>query len=304
MDSTDLFGLEGEGQDEVLVVDEEESRFKATQRTKRRRRSSDEDDEISKPAAAIVKPISAKKLAGIKKATDRSGVVYMSTVPKHMTSQLMREMLGRLGEVGRIYLAPKDDAAFRKNNIVRDEDSEDGEKAKKGSSDDEGSSRNKKGRNKSRRLSVAYVEGWIEFADKRVARSVVATLNAQTIGGRKRSLFHDCLWNLKYLPRFKWHHLTDQMSYETRSRQARLDAELAQSSRENKTYLANVEKSKHYAQLDRIRTHDEESQYHKPRRNFKQKQAWAQKTLPTTTSSSSSTAQPSEALSYVMSKVF
>lgn len=42
-----------------------------------------------------------------------------------------------------------------------------------------------------------YVEGWVEFRDKRVAKLVAASLNSTPMGTRKRSRFHDDLWNMK-----------------------------------------------------------------------------------------------------------
>lgn len=56
-----------------------------------------------------------------------------------------------------------------------------------------------------------FTEGWVEFMDKKVAKSVSETLNCSKIGHRKGKAFYDDLWNIKYLPKFKWHHLTDQL---------------------------------------------------------------------------------------------
>jgi hypothetical protein len=56
-----------------------------------------------------------------------------------------------------------------------------------------------------------YTEGWVEFKDKKVARSVAEMLNAQSIGGKKGSRWRDDVWTLKYLPKFKWHMLTEQV---------------------------------------------------------------------------------------------
>ena len=50
-----------------------------------------------------------------------------------------------------------------------------------------------------------------QFKDKRVARSVAEMLNAQPIGGKKGSRWRDDVWTMKYLPKFKWHMLTEQI---------------------------------------------------------------------------------------------
>jgi len=36
-------------------------------------------------------------------------------------------------------------------------------------------------------------------------------LNAQPIGGKKGTRWRDDVWTLKYLPKFKWHALTEQV---------------------------------------------------------------------------------------------
>jgi len=56
-----------------------------------------------------------------------------------------------------------------------------------------------------------YTEGWVEFKDKKVARSVAGMLNAQPIGGKKGPRWRVDVWTLKYLPKFKWHMLTEQV---------------------------------------------------------------------------------------------
>ena len=56
-----------------------------------------------------------------------------------------------------------------------------------------------------------YTEGWVEFKDKKIARSVAEMLNAQPIGGKKGTRWRDDVWTLKYLPKFKWHMLTEQV---------------------------------------------------------------------------------------------
>lgn len=40
-------------------------------------------------------------------------------------------------------------------------------------------------------------------------------LNSNPMGGKRRSAHHDDLWCLKYLPKFKWDHLTEEMGTST-----------------------------------------------------------------------------------------
>lgn len=51
----------------------------------------------------------------------------------------------------------------------------------------------------------------------------------------------DDLWNLKYLPKFKWSHLTEKVAYERRVREQKLRVEMMQARRENAAYVQMVE---------------------------------------------------------------
>ncbi|BFZ62559.1 RNA-binding ATPase activator esf2 [Saitoella coloradoensis] len=265
----DWFGLGSDEEDAGGASDEEEeeSRGKAT---KRRKLSDDEvsgddasdfgsdeegylsgdadsDTELSKPKGKYeesgLAPLEdddltitdgprkrgkSKKLAGLSSedlekarlARKKSGVVYMSRIPPFMKPQKVKHLLQKFGPIGRIFLAPEDPKSYAK--------------------------RVRFGGNKKRN----FTEGWIEFKDKKVAKTVAETLNATGIGGKKGSYYHDDLWNLKYLPKFKWDHLTEQIAYENASRQSRLRAEIQQATRENKTFIQNVERGKMVANME------------------------------------------------------
>ena len=43
------------------------------------------------------------------------------------------------------------------------------------------------------------------------AAQTVAMLNGQQMGGKRRSAYHYDLWCLKYLPKFKWESLTEEI---------------------------------------------------------------------------------------------
>ncbi|KAI8870969.1 hypothetical protein GQ42DRAFT_102936, partial [Ramicandelaber brevisporus] len=144
----------------------------------------------------------------------RAGVVYMSRIPPYMHHRKVRQLLSRFGEIGRIYLAPEDDQ--------------------------EAARRKKYGGNKKKK----FKEGWIEFADKSVAKNIAASLNGTKIDPKKRSFYHEDLWTLKYLNRFKWNNLTEQIAYERAAHEHRLRAEISQARKEVRTYRENVEKAK------------------------------------------------------------
>lgn len=103
----------------------------------------------------------------------RRGVIYMSRVPPFMKPNKLRTMLEPYGEITRLFLAEEDSAARKR--------------------------RKQSGGNGSKQ----FVEGWIEFADKKIARRVAESLNAKIMGGKKGDYYHDDMWNLKYLKNFK-----------------------------------------------------------------------------------------------------
>lgn len=79
---------------------------------------------------------------------------------------------------------------------------------------------------------------------KRNARNVATMLNNKQVGGKRRSASYDTLWNIKYLPRFKWAHLTERLAYEKAVHQQRMRTEIAQVKRETNFFIENVDKSK------------------------------------------------------------
>ena len=90
---------------------------------------------------------------------------------------------------------------------------------------------------------VSFVEGWVEFANKKDAKTAVAQLNGRIVGGKKKSFFHDYIWTMKYLHGFKWPQLMELMDHEKRLRQDKLKAEFARSRKEDEKYLENAAKS-------------------------------------------------------------
>ena len=141
----------------------------------------------------------------------RSGVLYMSRVPIGMKIIDIRKLLNDYG-IQRCYFIP-----FKKKlqNI-------DGKRVQ------------------------AYKEGWIEFEDKIYAKLAEYQLNGKPIGGNKKCIYRDELWNLKYLHKFKWNDLVESMTLEKKIQEKKLKIEIAQSKRENDFIIKNYEKSKKY----------------------------------------------------------
>jgi len=93
----------------------------------------------------------------------------------------VKHLLSQFGAINRIFLSPESPKSY--------------------------ALRKRFGGNKKRN----FEEGWVEFLDKKIAKLVAETLNANPIGGKKGSYYYDDVWNIKYLPKFKWHHLTEQI---------------------------------------------------------------------------------------------
>ncbi|CAA7259564.1 unnamed protein product [Cyclocybe aegerita] len=144
-------------------------------------------------------------------AQERAGVIYISRIPPGMQPSKVRHLLGAYGAIGRVYLQQED----AKRAYLR--------------------------RKYTSTKKPHYTEGWVEFKDKKIARSVAEMLNAQPIGGKKGTRWRDDIWTMKYLPRFKWYMLTEQVAHEAAIHRAKLRVELSQSKAEQQQYLRNVE---------------------------------------------------------------
>jgi len=183
--------------------------------------SEDQEDTISDgildaegfagPSEKAAKPLTKEELAAFKAAQERSGVIYISRIPPGMRPTKVRHLMSTYGEVGRVYLQPEDP----KRSYLR--------------------------RKYTSTKKIHFTEGWVEFKDKKVARSVAEMLNAQPIGGKKGTRWRDDIWTMKYLPKFKWNMLTEQIAHEAAVHAAQLRVELSQSRREQHEYLKNVE---------------------------------------------------------------
>lgn len=189
--------------------------------------------EESRPKKRTI--LSTKKFSDSREAIAKTGVIYLSRIPPRLSPTKIRQLLGPYGTVLRIFLAPESTATYHRR--IKS-----------------GGSRKKQ-----------FTEGWIEFEDKKVAKKVAVMLNAERIGGKKGDFLYDDLWCMKYLPKFKWHHLTAQigilliltelicLAYQNASRAEKLRNEIAQEKRENVAFMRNAERSKMIQNIQRKR---------------------------------------------------
>lgn len=144
----------------------------------------------------------------------KRGVIYIARIPPFMKPNKMRNIFEEYGEVTRLYLAEEDAELKRRRKDA--------------------------GGNASKQFN----EGWIEYADKKMAKQVADSLNNTPMGGKKSSFYHDDIWNLKYLKGFKWEHLTEKIAYERRIRENKLKAALQQTKKVNAEFMELVDKAK------------------------------------------------------------
>jgi len=184
----------------------------------------DEDDklELTKKKGKKIHKLSLTETEDFNRKLRKRGVVYLARIPPRMTPTKAKSLLGGFGEVTRVYLAEEDAAARKRRRKMSASKSAGGKR---------------------------YVEGWVEFASKKIAKHVAASLNNTPITNYKRSPHYGDLWSLKYLHRFQWSHLTEKVAYERRVREQKLRLETMQARRDTATYTQLVETGK---KLDKI----------------------------------------------------
>ncbi|XP_041361125.1 activator of basal transcription 1-like [Gigantopelta aegis] len=149
-----------------------------------------------------------------KKRKTTPGIIYLSRIPTLMNVKKVRQVFGEFGEVDKLFLQP-----------------------------DDKTSSGKRGR--------TFSEGWVEFKDKRIAKRVALMLNNNQIGGKKRNRWYDEIWNIKYLPQFRWAHLNERLAYERAVHEQRMRTEIAQAKREASFHIENVGKGTKLSEIEK-----------------------------------------------------
>lgn len=94
-----------------------------------------------------------------------------------------------------------------------------------------------------KKKNVTFTEGWVEFQKKKVAKWVVQNINVTPISTKKGSKFCDVLWSLKYLPGFKWTHLSERLTYERAVSHQKLQIATSKARKEANFFQHNLDKS-------------------------------------------------------------
>jgi ESF2/ABP1 family protein len=192
----------------------------------------------------------------------------------------MRHLLEQYGEIGRVYLAAEGMSYYYTIRICISiylscimYDTVDPLVRKK---------RKKMGGHQNKK----YTEGWVEFESKKDAKMAAALLNGEPMGGKKRSSHYYDLWCIKYLPKFTWDNLTEELNYQRAVMDQKMAAEVAAAHRERDFYLSRVDKAKavesiierqqtsvHVKDKDESNSHKDSSKGPRKVRVFQQKRA-------------------------------
>ena len=73
------------------------------------------------------------------------------------------------------------------------------------------------------------------------------------MGGGHRNFYAHDLWNVRYLHKFKWSHLTEKMAYEQRVKRDKIQQELSAAKKESAFYLKKVDEAKAIAAMEEKR---------------------------------------------------
>ncbi|KAI5296372.1 RNA-binding ATPase activator esf2 [Ascosphaera acerosa] len=170
----------------------------------------------AEPSAGAAKTAKDRLKSEAKKAKakkDKTGVIYLSSLPPYLKPSALKTLLVQrgFGPITRVFLTPAN-------------------------------SHTPAGRKANKRKM--YGDGWVEFASKKTAKICAQALNAQIVGGKKGGWYHDDVWNMKYLKGFKWADLMEQIQRERSEREAKQRIEDARAKKEEKMFLAGVEKGK------------------------------------------------------------
>ena len=140
------------------------------------------------------------------------GIIYVARIPPHMTPMKMKHLLSQVSgstTVTRIFCQVDPSSQKRKG-------------------------------------PKRYIEGWVEFDNKQMAKQIAASLHQQRISNIKRNVHYDDTWCMKYLgSQFTWNHLTEKVAYERRIREQQLRLET----------MHDQKQIQHYQQAYTTQTH-------------------------------------------------
>ena len=122
-----------------------------------------------------------------------------------------------------------------------------------------------------------FKEGWVEFKKKVIAKAVAAKLNGQEIDCKRSSPLSGCIWNMKYIHRLKWHHLTEQTNYTKMARDQRLQLEMGRVTKETNFFAEQMDELKKRKESKRVEAKPKTLEKRKDFYEQRQRKKWEQK---------------------------
>ncbi|KAI4220375.1 MAG: hypothetical protein LQ349_008103, partial [Xanthoria aureola] len=144
--------------------------------------------------------------------TRKPGVIYLSRIPPFMRPSTVRHLLTPFGPITKLFLTPEPPSQH--------------------------TARVRSGGNKKR----SFTDGWVEFGSHKSAKTCVAAINGQTMGGR--GWYRDDVWNARYLRGFGWDDLMEGVRAEEREREERVRVGVRRERKEREEFLRGVERAK------------------------------------------------------------
>ena len=171
-----------------------------------------------------------------------TGLIYFSYIPEGMTPASLRQIISKYAEIGRIYLEP-----YNKNDNFDPKSSGDASKLLEDSSDQNSGQNSNFSKSKKKSNSYnsgRFKEGWVEFENKRRAKKIAKQLNLTEIAEKKHGAWSGQFWSMKYLHKFKWSNLHEQLDFERQLRKKKIREEFVTARNEQTEYLKVVAASR------------------------------------------------------------
>ena len=126
--------------------------------------------------------VDERALARFNEDMQKRGVVYLSRIPPFMKPLKIRQYFSQFGKIDRVYLTPEatnPTATCHFSHACRTLAQDERVRLK----------RKRMGGNKRQK----FIDGWVEFCDKKIAKRVALNLNGEPIGGAKSNYWRPLL---------------------------------------------------------------------------------------------------------------
>lgn len=184
--------------------------------------NTEEDEELAvvRGEEEEIAQVQAEEEEDGEKPKSKPGIIYISSLVPGMTPGVVKSILQKHAPIKRIFLEPED-ASVRRRRISAGGGS--GER---------------------------FIEGWVEFYNKKDAKNLALLLNGSRVGPKKSSRFYEDRWVMKYLSGFTWEMLREKTHAERRQRESKLKLLLAKDKKNDEEFLKKLAHSKKIRAID------------------------------------------------------